>query len=229
MKYFFLALVAFAIIPQAPKAQQSFTVEQGQNFSHAIPSGEAYMFPSFRDAAVYYKSKNVSGGHVNYNYLTQELSFISPKGDTLPVDAPEEIDSIVAGSDKLFFCNGFVKLDTVLGHTKLAMGCIFSPADKRVVGYNGISTSSTSNMQYVQFKLNPATHVVADEQTVLLKATVFYIGTRLNSFLPASKKNLHKFYSKKENSLKAYLSQNDVKYSSRDSLIKLIAYMEGQQ
>ncbi|MES2850347.1 MAG: hypothetical protein V4685_14910, partial [Bacteroidota bacterium] len=146
-------------------AQTAFTIEQGQNIAHSIPVNEVYLLTKFTDGAVYYKDGRAGGGRVNYNYLTQELLFIDPKGDTLPVEGAEETDSIVIGNNRLYYCKeGFVKLDTVIGESRLATRNAFSLADKKVVGFNGISTSSTSNMTYVQYKLNPSTVVVADEK-----------------------------------------------------------------
>lgn len=228
MKRFTITLLCCMAVSLSCSAQKTFTIEQGQNFSHAIPFNELYMYPSFRQGAVYYKNKSTAGGAINYSYLTQELLFIGPAGDTLSVEAPEEIDSVTIDKDVLYFYKGLVKLDTITGEARLASSHIFSPADKKVVGFNGISTSSTSNMTYVQYKINPGTTMVADEQTVLLKNKVFYIGDRMNHFLPVTKKNLHKFYSKKEKALSTYLEQNAVNYSNRTDLVKLLAFMEQQ-
>lgn len=228
MKQFTVTLFCCLAVSISCHAQKTFTIDQGQNFSQAIPFDEIYLYPSFRQGTVYYKSKNNAGGAINYSYLTQELFFIGPAGDTLSVADPEEIDSVTVDKDVLYFHKGFVKLDTITGEARLALTSIFSAADKKVVGFNGISTSSTSNMTYVQYKLNPGTNIVADELTILLKNKIFYIGDRMNHFMQVNKKNLYKFYSNKENALKTYFEQNPVNYSNRTDLIKLLSFMEQQ-
>ncbi len=229
MKHLSAVLLYYMCFTGYSSAQTAFTIEQGQNIVHSIPVNEVYLLTQFSDGAVYYKDGRAGGGTLNYNYLTQELVFIDPKGDTLPVEGAEETDSVIIGNNRMYyFKDGFVKLDTVTGETKLATRNVFSPADKRVVGYNGISTSSTSNMTYVQYKLNPGTTVVADEQIVLLKNRVLCIGDRMNRFMDVNKKNLFKFYSKKQNALKKYLDENNFSGTDRNDVLTLMLYMEQQ-
>jgi hypothetical protein len=229
MKHITAVLLCCIYFTTYCNAQNSFTIEQGQNIAHSIPVNEVYLFTKFTNGAVYYKDGRAGGGALNYNYLTQELVFIDAKGDTLPVEGAEETDSILIGNSRLYYYkDGFVKLDTVTRETKLGTRNVFSAADRKVVGYNGISSSSTSNLDYAQFKLNPGTTIFANEQIVLSKNRLLCIGNRMNHFMDVNKKNLFKFYGKKQNALKKYLDENNFSSANRDDVIKLMLYMEKQ-
>lgn len=225
MKRIFTTLLCIVFFAINGISQKTFTVEQKQSFFTAIPFADLYMYPTFKQGVVYYKGGNTGGGNVNYNYLTKELVFIGANADTLPIADPEEIDSVMVDNDRLYYFEGFVKYDTTVGETKLATGNIFSIVDKKAVGFNGISTTSTSNMDYMQYKLNTSGSMVADEQIVLSKDTILYIGDRMNHFIPVNKKNLYKFYSKKQGELRAYLEQHTVNYSNRANIVSLLLYM----
>jgi hypothetical protein len=226
MKHICAALFCFFVVNCL--AQKTFVVQQKQTITHAIPFEDLYMYPVFQQATVYYKGQPPGGGLVNYNYLLQELHFIGANNDTLPIADPELIDSVVTGNDRLYYYDGFVKLDTIVGAARLAMRNVFSLVDKKAVGFNGISTTSTPNLTYIQYKFNTSLNLVAEEQLLLSKDPALYIGDRMNNYLLVNKKNLNRFYSKKQSSLKKYAAEHAVDYNERNSIANLIIFMEQQ-
>lgn len=104
-------------------AQRSgqYTIMRGENIIEVIPKKELYIYPGFQQGVVYFKDGARSSAMLNYHLVFQEMHFIDAKGDTLSLLNPAEISSISIGKDQFYYeGKRYVKLDTIIGSTKLA-------------------------------------------------------------------------------------------------------------
>ncbi len=69
-----------------------------------------YRFPSFEEASVLFKNGGTLKNKMNFNTLLCTMQFIDPKGDTLEISKPGEIDSILFNDCTFFFRKGYFEI-----------------------------------------------------------------------------------------------------------------------
>lgn len=222
--FFFLVLAISFCSAQKGKI---YTVQPGENIQEVIPKNDIYAYSQFQTGIVTLKNGARSSASFNYNFLLEDMQFISMKGDTLVILNVEEVESIVIGKDQYYYADKrFVKLDTIIGEVKLAKTGFFMTVSKKKLGAYGITTdggtdSYTSMITPTNSRLNLTPSIVT---TVAYKRALF-IGNKYNRFVPITKKNVYSFYQKNEAQLKTYLQQNQIDFFAEEDVIKLVVYM----
>lgn len=224
------AVVSFFTFPNEgfSQAKKVYTVQPGENIQDVVPGKDMYEYSEFQAGAVIFKNGIRSNAKFNYNFVHEDIQFISSKGDTLVIANPEEVKSVVIGKDEYYYAvNRFVKSDTVIGSAKIGIAGFFTTISRKRVGAYGstIDGGADSYGSYVvptNTKLNLTPNVVT---TVAYRKAMF-IGDRFNHFIPVTKKNIFSFYPEKERKLKDYLAKANVNFSNRADIVHLLAYME---
>lgn len=141
---------------------------------------------------------------------------------------PEEVKMITIGNDIFYYTNKrFVKSDTVIGETKLAIATFFTLVSNRKIGAFGTtrdaaySDSRGTFVMITERDLNIVPQVV----TTIARQQALYIGDKFNQFQPVNKKSIFEFYAEKHRQLKNYLKQNKVDFTSRQHVINIVDYM----
>lgn len=230
-KLVFLLLLSQAL-PRFTFAQEEkkYVINPGEKPGWAVPFTAAYCNPAFTPGTVYFKNKTTGGGNLNYSFLSQEMYFIDPKGDTLALAEPKEVDSVVMGKDVYYnTAEGFVKLDTIAGGVRLCSNYFFNVVNRQVVGAYGAPTNLGGNTTSVRFTSDfVATKLTAQDIITLSKDKTFYAGTRPTNLKAVSKKTMGNVFGKKQNAFDLYLQVNDINFSKREDIIKLITFMNTQ-
>lgn len=219
-----MSVVCTNVMAQTPKY---YTVQPGQNMREVIPSSDFYEYSQFERGFVHFKSGARSQSRLNYNLLYEELFFVNMQGDTLTLVNPEEVKVVTINKDSFYFAgNRFVKIDTLVGDTKIATAAFFSSIGERKVGAYGTTTDAVTN--YYNSYVMPSVaklDLVPQVITTFVRSKAMFIGNRFNKFEPVTKETLMNFYSSKSGKLRAYLKDNKVNYTDRSNVVALIAYM----
>lgn len=223
----FLPVTCSTVLAQEEK---KYVLNPGEKPGWAIPLSESHALPSFKRGTVFFKNKTTGGGYLNYSYLSQEMFFVSGKGDTLALSEPREVDSVMIGKDVFYnTAEGFVKLDTIAGNVRLCRIYFFNVVNRQVVGAYGTPTNLGGNTTSVRFTSDyVASKLTAQDIITLSRDGSFYAGTKASNLKPATKKNMGNVFGKKQNAYDLYLQQNNVNFSKREDIIKLVEFMNTQ-
>ncbi|HLO39161.1 MAG TPA: hypothetical protein VK173_11745 [Lacibacter sp.] len=202
-------------------------MQPGESVLDIIPKSEMYEYPQFEQGVVNFKNGKRSVAKLNYNFVHEEILFITAQGDTLTIINPEEVKNVVIGSTEFFYSPGrFVKLDTTIGEIKLTTAGFFSTISKRRIGAYGTTTDGGSD-SYGSYIVpnNTKLELTPNVVTTVAYSKALFIGNKFNQFIPVTKKNIFSFYPEKEAQLKKYFQTKEVNFSSREDIIALVAYM----
>ena len=86
-------------------------MKAGEDVAQAYSPQGFYRFPQFSKAILYFKGGGQNTGVLfNYNVLSGNMQFISPKGDTLDMGNTAGLDSIVFEKNVFIYNNGFMEV-----------------------------------------------------------------------------------------------------------------------
>jgi hypothetical protein len=227
MKSILLIVLLFTYLSPFAQKQKRYTIQPGESLFEVVPKDEMYEYPSFQNGVVYFRNGAKSVARLNYNFINEEILFVSPANDTLTILNPNEVKSVSIGSDQFFYAtNRFVKLDTVIGDTKIGIAGFFVTIGKRKVGAYG-STTDGGTDSYGSFvtPANVKLDLVPSIVTTIARRNALFIGNKFNQFIVVTKKNIFSFYAEKEAVLVKYLDTTKVDFTSRQHVVQLIEYM----
>ena len=87
---FLIAVICFFGFRGSAQVYERTVIHSNDNLSGLF----RFRFPSFQDATVLLKNGGSLKTKMNFNLLLCNMQFIDPKGDTLEITQPQEIDSV---------------------------------------------------------------------------------------------------------------------------------------
>ena len=224
MKVLYLFVFAYSCSINAQDS--TIIVKAGKSIYESVSTAELYEYPQFVFGKVFFKPGDSSTGRLNYNRLVDQMQFIDFKGDTLNIADPGTIKSISINTDLFYYDNGYVKLIKENNSIKLAAKQTLRFADKQKGGAYNTTSSTSAITTYSSFSIEGKVYnVIPTEDMILKKQTQYYFGDKYNHFVLANKKNLLRLFSKQNGALTAYLKENDVDFTNREDLEKLLQYL----
>lgn len=208
--------------------QKFFTVQPGENIYDVVPKHDVYEYSDFLPGYVIFKNGVRSSAKFNYNFVHEDIQFISSKGDTLVIANAEEVKSVTIGKDEYYYTpNRFVKLDTVVGEARIGIAGFFTTVNrKRLSAYGSTIDGGVDSYGSYIVPANTKLNLVPNVVTTVAYRKAMFIGNRFNYFVPVSKKNIFSFYPDKEQQLRKFLNDNNIDFTSREDVVKLVNYME---
>jgi len=201
-------------------------VKAGKSIYESVSKADLYEYPRFVFGKAFFKPGDSATGRMNYNKLAGQMQFIDFKGDTLNIADPRTIKYISINRDLFYFDDGYVKLIKEDNMIKLATKQTIRLAGKEKTGAYNTASSTSSITTYSSFTMEGKVYnVVPTEDMILKKQTQYYLGDKYNHFTLANKKNLLRLFSKQNAALTAYLKENDVDFTNREDLEKLLQYL----
>lgn len=197
-----------------------------QNESELIR--KMYRYPQFLEGKAHHKNGGVTDSRFNYNYLTNLILFISPKGDTLELAHGEDFDKITIGVDTFCFSNKeFIQ--------QLTHSFAYNLYVKTFLRYNGrekkgaygaySSTSASSSVSEMYVSSGPGYgKLTTDENIVYSFDRTYYLSGKFGKFYPASKKGVYELFSKNQKQAKEFLETNKIDFNKKEDLEKLLDY-----
>jgi hypothetical protein len=221
------ALVAALVATVSLNAQTSerIVVRAGENIAQAVSPNGYYRFGNFTDGMVILKNGSRSRGLFNYNIVTGEMLYIGPKGDTMAMAAPEDIDHLIIGGNTEYIYNNKVFLE-VLGEAKpgqLVKKIKITVESDKKGGY-GQSTQTSSQDQFSSFVFNSRVVELNYDLAVTKKISYYWVDDNHN-LQPVTKKSSLKLVSKdKQLQVETFIEENKINFNNGDDLRKLLAY-----
>lgn len=209
-------------------AQDSLvTVKTGSRISDVLTAPYIYSHPAFIKGTVFYRNGIVAAAKMNYNSLSDQMLFIDPKGDTLALNDEKTIHFITLDKDTFYYIDGYAKVVASNSVVKLVERKVWEVADVRKMGTHnrpatGVNVTSIGNLTD---GFGRTYNLVLDGDVLFRKRSYYYFGDMYNSFVPASRKNLLTFFSKKEDMLAGYLKEHKVNFNRRNDLEKLTQFL----
>ena len=193
--------------------------------------GSLYRYPQFEKGVVSFTNLPLASADLNYNYLSGQILFVTPSGKTLELAKPETLQYIAIGADTFYYMDkGYIEMLTHYPRINLFQKEIIKFNGKEKKGAYGTYSSTTAASSINTFSdENVNQKISVDENTLYATSTQYYLSDRLNNFLPATKKNFYKVFSKDENKLSEYLKNNSVHFSKKEDLIKLLEYLQSNK
>lgn len=190
-----------------------------------------YVFPEFTDGIVLKKNGIQQSALLNYNSLTEEMVF-EDQGLKLAIIEDEiiQIDTVFIKDREFIVLNRkFVEyLDLVNCDLYIEYRCrVKDPSKPSAYGGTSEISSRESLSRYISrgtlYEINLPGNLVAEPY--------FYYWLNKNDKIGkfVNLRQLRKLYKGSEDIFKKYVRDNDVRYSDKQSIIRLINYLETYQ
>ena len=223
-----LLFFVLAFCNRSHAQDSNIVIKAGTTFNESVSPTDLYEYPKFTTGKVFFKTGDSGMAKLNYNRILDEMQFIDPKGDTLNLANAATIRFIRINADVFYYDNGYVKLIKDTNGVKLAAKQTLLLAGKEKIGAYGIPNPTSAIDSYgTLIDAKGVYKLVPREDITLTKKTQYYFGDKYNHFFWATRKNLLREYSKKSGTLNTYLKENEVNFSSREDLEKLLQLLAG--
>jgi hypothetical protein len=183
-----------------------------------------YVLPDFTNGTAFLRDGTSSTQRFNYNYLQDEMQFITEKGDTLTIADPAllkyvQIDTMIFYYDKIFVREIFTA-----GKYKLAIRQeMVQIADKTRGAYDAASGASSIKTYGSINSENSQMYQLQVKKDVLFEGIhSYYLVTANNPFLKANRKNFQLLFEDK--SLSNFIKANHINFNNPEDLKTLLKY-----
>jgi hypothetical protein len=233
MKAFILA-AALPLVALSAIAQQSETVTVNTLNSETAKQKTVLFNPYFAQGKVVFKDESFAQPALNYNRLTGQMLFLTPKGDTLALSHPETTQYVLVGVDTFAFHeNSFLLKVTHFGtgpnlYVKQYMK-LMGREKKGPYGTYSPLSASNSNSTYTNDD-QQTKYIAVDENHLYKPGVEYYLSdANNNKFYEASKKGFYSAFPAHEKKLKEFLTAYRPDYNSEQDLMQVFQYIQKQK
>jgi hypothetical protein len=187
-----------------------------------------YRYSQFVEGKAFYKNGGITESRFNYNYLTNRVLFINPKGDTLELANGQDFDKITIRSDTFCFYNKeFIQQITHYTSFNLFLktSLRYNGKEKKAAygGYSGTSASTSISEMYVS--TGPGVgKLTSDENIMYVFDQSYYLSGKYGRFYPATKKGIYELLPKHQKEVKEFLQANKIDFTKKEDVEKLLDY-----
>jgi hypothetical protein len=205
------------------------TIKAGNKVKDVLTPAEIFSYPQFTNGKVFFKDGTKAVAKMNYTRLTDQMLFIDPKGDTLELADEKTIRFITIDKDTIYYDEGYIRLIANNGVVKLGEKQLWVVADVQKIGTHNTPKSSvaiTSLSTYSDEGTRAKSYdLVLNQDLIIRKETLYYLGDSYNRFARAGKKKLLLLFPKEQMSLENYLKENKVNFDKKEDLEKLVQFL----
>ena len=199
----------------------SFAQNRGVELSH-------YIFPEFKNGTVLMKSGQQHQALLNYNTLSEEMIF-EDKGRKLAIskEEKEKVDTVFIEGRKFFVLNGrFAELIYRSGYELYAEYRCDVKYPGKPAGYGGTSETSSVSTYSGVYSGGVLYELKLPDDFKIKPYIIYWLKKDgvINKFV--NLKQLNKIFSDRKDLIKEYISSNKTDFNDRESLIRLIRYLE---
>jgi hypothetical protein len=223
-RYILLGLIFFQSFSVLAQVYDRKVIHADENISDHF----TYRFPSFEEATVLFKNGTSSIYKMNFNMLLCSMQFIDPKGDTLNISKPADIDSILFKNSTFFFRDNYFEILSAYNSVKLVVSrkASFEPVKIGAMGMpsrNGaIDNYDSYSSDDKQFN-TPIKLRINQNINSYQKIEFFIIGNN-GEFMKASKNSFLKICGNDKKSSEKFIQLNKIKFNNQDDLKKLFDF-----
>ncbi|MGZ3851624.1 MAG: hypothetical protein ACXVLT_02705 [Flavisolibacter sp.] len=225
-----ILIAAFLLFCLLGVAQQKETivVNPVKQNEHEVLE-KMYQYPQFVSGNAIYESGEVVASKMNYNCLTNQVCFISPRGDTLELTNGGDFSKIVMNVDTFFYFNKqFIQLVSHYPTYNLLKRRTLQNSGWEKRGaygtYSGNSAITTVNS--IPNGDNGYVRLPSDENISFVFKETYFLSGKFGKFYPATKKGAIELFGKDEKYLKEFLQKNSIDFSKREDIEKLLVFAQ---
>lgn len=224
--YLLLPLMIWAV-PKAQAQETENLVVNGAQLYDFIAK-EAYKYPIFQKAKVYFTNADSGAGRLNYNYLLQTMQFVSDKGDTLVFADESSIRYIVIGTDTFINEHGFFeKAVAAPGFILAKRQSLKLRGGPQKLGAYGISTATLNiPSEDVSRAFGYTAKLDVNEEFNFTRKIAWFIKTGDNGFTELNKANIHQLFQSRATAVNGFIKANKLNLSRREDVLRLIKFIE---
>ncbi len=227
MKALLVLLVSFAIAMSASSQKNEPIVINQANHNEEELTKNMYRYPQFVAGNAFFKNGAITESKFNYNYLTNRILFINPRGDTLELANGEDFNKVVIQSDTFYYYNKeFIQQVTHDPKYNLFEKIALRYFGKERKGAYGTysSTTTVSSMGLWTSNGMPV-QLSADENILYNFREHYYVSGRFNQFYPANKKGFYELFPKYQKDIRRFLDKNKINFDKRGDVEKLLEFV----
>ncbi len=186
-----------------------------------------YQYSAFMKGNAFYKDGNIAQSMLNYNYLTNQIEFINPKGDTLELVHGDDFDNIVVESDSFYYYNKcFIRQVSHASTYNLFVKKTLQNSGTEKKGAYDIysSTTSISSVNTIGDNRTNSIKLATDQNIKFIFKDYYYLSGKFGQFYPATKKGAMDLFGNHEKKLKEFLEKNEINFTKREDIEKLLEY-----
>lgn len=211
-------------LPVAGQPPETLRIKPGEDIRTTAWRDSLYRFSSFLEGQVIFISGSSPKYKINYNVLSGDMEFLSPKGDTMVLKKTPEVKLVMVGGHVFFLepAQGYIE---ILVQQQLALGVQkeFVIVRKDVEVSNGYATSSNTTGAVVAYRGNSRSVTSNADLLVRINNTYFFIDQK-NEAHPATKASLMKLFPDDRDKLKTYLKEQHTDFKQKNDLFRLLAF-----
>lgn len=187
-----------------------------------------FQYRQFVPGRAIYNNGTETESNLNYSYLTNNIHFISPKGDTLELSQGENFSAIVISSDTFrYYKKQFLQQIThnPTFNLLLKRSLTYSGSEKKGAYGTYSSTSASTSISTIHTNEGMGyTKLSTDENAVFVFQDDYFFAGKFGQVYPANKKGLHDFFGKNEKQLKDFMESNQINLSKKEDLQKVLDF-----
>jgi hypothetical protein len=224
-----LVLLTTIFLPLFAQDNSTFKINSIDQATKLNNSG--YLNPIFINGTIFFKGGALGEAKLNFNRYSNEVLFISPKGDTLSVAQPETVSYVQIGTDTLYFYQNLILLK--ITHNRIApdlyAGQIVSYIGKEKKGAFGTysATGSINSAPTVSTTGELTRHISTDENLIYKINTYYYLSDTLNNFYPAKKMKFAKIFPQYAKEINIFFKTHETDFNKKENLLQVINYLQG--
>lgn len=223
---FVLAVYVVSIFPVLAQTQKRYVVKAGEAPLEVLPVEAKYIFPDFKKGTATMRDGTSSSQQFNYNFILDEIQFLSSKGETLAIAEPVTLKNVVIDTITFYYHKTYLQEVYAAASFKLAAKLMLvKTSEKKIGGYEmplhsgAVITYGTvggNSSNYYRLNLN--------KDVYFEKVVQYYLGDAFNHFVRADKKGFQNVFPLKRVALQKYLKENHIDYTSINDLKKLLKF-----
>ncbi len=222
-KYISLTAIIITAFLSSLKAQvyDRKTVHTGESLAEV----SYYLFPSFRDASVKFKKGGELASKLNFNLLICQMQFIDPKGDTLNLAKPDDIEQIDFDNTSFFYKEGYYQVIEKSNVAALAVlrKASYEPIKIGALGLrNNSGTGTEEEGSFVHKAGNK--ELILNEDVDVTRETTFVLIAGNGDIIKANRPGFLKLFSTNSQPVKTYLKENKPDFNKESDLKKLFDF-----
>ena len=190
-----------------------------------------YLYEAFKIGKAISKDGSYAKAAMNFNCMTNEMLFITAKGDTLKMLNPAATPVVVISSDTFCFSKGnFLRKITHYANApdlfeKLSMKHIDNEK-QGAYGYSAVTGDAASSTFVSR---GGTTYLEEDKNMVFKCVSEPFLSDGKGNYLPIKQASFYKLFPKYKDQLKTFIATNKIDFDKREQVGALLDYMQKLQ
>lgn len=224
-RIYFILLFAFPVLAKA-QITERVTINAGEDIAAVLSTHGLYVLPNFKTAKVNFKDGHSVQAQMNFNIYENEMHFINENGDTLVLNDPQLVDSILFDSTSFYFQDGYRQVIDGNNNSKLVLkrDISFQYVKRGALGLPAGGGVSAESYGSIVPRYNMAKKLVVNEDIIAIKKSFYYIIDKDGKETSASHSGFLSAFPALKNELKEYTDKNNISYKKENDLKKVFKF-----